>query len=156
MTGALGAGMPAALREAYLLFGQRADLTAVQDRLVPPGDLSLGSSRAMVIFRRENQNCAAWAVAAADLDFGDGGRDDPPVYESGYERLAVPEHPAWYDPGMRIRWFSAPGKLLRVDGHAPRGTLMAAGQTPADLEDLRATLPGAWNSVRWPDRELMP
>lgn len=75
------------------------------------------------------------------------------MIESAYEQLAVPEYPAWYGRGITVRWFSAPGKLLRMDGRGPRGTLVAGGKTPADLEYLRATIPGAWNSVQWPDRE---
>jgi hypothetical protein len=44
----IGTGLPAALREAYLLFGQRCDLTAVQDRLVPPGDLDFDETESAV------------------------------------------------------------------------------------------------------------
>jgi hypothetical protein len=71
----IGAEPPAALREAYLLFGRRPDLTARQDRLVPPHELSVDESGTTVVFRVENQHCAAWGVALADLD-----RADPPVY----------------------------------------------------------------------------
>lgn len=71
----LGARFPAALREAYLLFGQRPDLTAVQDRLLPPRELAADDTGTTVVFRTENQHCAAWGVAVADL-----GSADPPVY----------------------------------------------------------------------------
>jgi hypothetical protein len=71
----IGAGLPAALREAYLLFGRRPDLTAVQDPLVLPGELGLDDAGNAVVFRAENQRCAAWGVAAADLS-----SPDPPVY----------------------------------------------------------------------------
>jgi hypothetical protein len=70
-----GASLPAALREAYLLFGRRPDLTAVQDRLLSPRDLALDATGTIVVFRTENQNCAAWGIAVADL-----GSTDPPVY----------------------------------------------------------------------------
>jgi hypothetical protein len=63
----IGAAPPAALREAYLLFGRRAGLTANQDPLQPPHKLSLDDSGTTVVFRVENQRCAAWGVAAADL-----------------------------------------------------------------------------------------
>jgi hypothetical protein len=69
----LGASLPAALREAYLLFGRRPDLTAVQDRLLSPRDLVRDATGTIVVFRTENQNCAAWGIAAADL-----GSTDPP------------------------------------------------------------------------------
>lgn len=35
----IGLALPAALREAYLLFGRRQDLTATQDRLIWPQNL---------------------------------------------------------------------------------------------------------------------
>jgi hypothetical protein len=56
----IGAALPAALREAYLLFGGRTDLTANQDPLLPPHKLSLDDSGTTVVFRVENQRCAAW------------------------------------------------------------------------------------------------
>ncbi len=71
----IGAELPAALREAYLLFGRRPDLTARQDRLVPPRELSFDDSGTAVVFRVENQCGAEWGVAAADL-----ASADPPVY----------------------------------------------------------------------------
>jgi hypothetical protein len=186
----IGRGLPAALREAYLLFGRRPDLTARQDRLVPPHELGLDESGTIVVFRVENQHCAAWGVATADL-----GSADPPVYvqdrdggwrpfldrvsvacvemvlsevvigrgqsgdmcelpdeliavvESSYEQMAVPEYRLWADRGITVRWFSAPGKLLRMDGRGPYCWLMAGGQTPADLEAVRAAVPGPWARV---------
>lgn len=71
----IGVELPAALREAYLLFGLRADLTAEQDRLVPAWELALDHSDAAVVFRDECQHVAEWGVAGADL-----GSADPPVY----------------------------------------------------------------------------
>ena len=68
----LGVPLPAALREAYLLFGRRADLTATQDWLMSPRELRLGDG--VLTFRMENQSCASWGVPANALD-----RDDPPV-----------------------------------------------------------------------------
>jgi hypothetical protein len=191
----IGAGLPAALREAYLLFGRRPDLTAVQDPLVPPAELGLDDAGNAVVFRVENQRCAAWGVAAADLS-----SPDPPVYvrhrggwqpflnrvsaacvemvlsevllgrrqlgdtcelpaelittvESAYGQLPVPEYPSWYDRGITVRWFSAPGKLLRMDGRGPCCWLVAGCQTLADLESIRATVPGPWVQVQWPSEE---
>jgi len=186
----IGAELPAALREAYLLFGRRPDLTARQDRLVPPREFSLDDSGTAVVFRVENQCCAAWGVATADL-----ARADPPVYvrdqdrggwepflhrvstacvemaltevlmgaaklrnacelpgelitvvESAYEQMAVPEYPLWCDRSITVRWFSAPGKLLRMDGRGPYCWLFAGGRTLADLESICATVPGPWVS----------
>jgi hypothetical protein len=77
----IGAGLPAALRESYLLFGRRSDLTARQDRLVPPFELGLDDPGSHVVFRVENQGCAEWGVAVADL-----ASADPPVYVRGRTR----------------------------------------------------------------------
>jgi hypothetical protein len=187
----IGAELPIALGEAYLLFGRRPDLTARQDRLVPPHELSLDESGTTVVFRVENQHCAAWGVAIADL-----GSADPPVYvqgpgggwepfldrvsvacvemvlsevvlvrgqfgdmcelpgeliavvESAYEQMAVPEYRLWVDRSIAVRWFSAPGKLLRMDGRGPRCWLLAGGQTLADLESIREAIPGPWARVQ--------
>jgi hypothetical protein len=68
----LGVRLPAALREAYRLFGRREDLTANQDRLVPPDKLTV--DHGMLVFREENQWVALWGVRLEDLD-----QDDPPV-----------------------------------------------------------------------------
>ena len=69
----LGAPIPGALREAYLLFGRRLDLTAAQDRLVVPERLEVDSA-GVLVFRVENQHCAWWGVSARSA-----GSDDPPV-----------------------------------------------------------------------------
>jgi hypothetical protein len=187
----IGAELPAALREGYLLFGRRADLTAEQDQLVPPAELGLDDSGTTVVFRVENQNCAEWGVAAADP-----ASADPPVYlrrvgvggwepfldrvsvacvemvlsevllgrgqlgdmcelpvelisvvESAYQQMALPEYRLWANPDVTVRWFSAPGKLLRMDGRGPGCWLVAGGETLADLRSIRATVPGPWISV---------
>jgi len=186
----IGAGLPAALREAYLLFGRRPDLTARQDRLVPAHELGLDDT-GTVVFRVENQYCAEWGVVAADL-----AGVDPPVYvrdrnlgggwepflarvsvacvetvlsevllgagrlgnacelpgelittvESVYEQMALPEYPLWCDRSIMVRWFFAPGKLLRMDGRGSYCWLFVRGRTLADLETICATIPGPWVS----------
>lgn len=190
----LGVKLPVALREAYLLFGQRSDLTAVQDRMVPPDRLRVDHPGAVMMFRVENEHCAEWGVATGE----DWNPADPPVYvrqredrrwepfldrvstacvemvlsevlfgrrrlgdmcelpaelittvESAYGQLAVPEYPSWYDRSITVRWFSAPGKLLRIDGRGAYCWLIAGGQAPADLESIRATIPGPWARVQW-------
>jgi len=72
----LGVRLPAALREAYLLFGRREDLTACQDPLVSPDHLRVDHAEAVIMFRRENEHCAEWGVAATDP----WNAEDPPVY----------------------------------------------------------------------------
>lgn len=70
----LKVGLPAALREAYGLFGRRKDLTSVQDRLLGPNGLVVDQAGEVLVFRRENQGCTCWGVPMARLD-----RPDPPV-----------------------------------------------------------------------------
>ncbi|MFI6266116.1 hypothetical protein [Micromonospora sp. NPDC051006] len=69
----MGMALPAALREAYLLFGRRRDLTAAQDRLVMPDQLRRDAD-GVLVFRVEAQHCASWGVAAEPV-----GQDDPAV-----------------------------------------------------------------------------
>jgi len=189
-----GVELPAALREAYLLFGRRPDLTSRQDRLIPPHQLGLDESGRVVVFRVENQGCAEWGMAVADLASADppvcirdrdGGDWEPfldrvsvacaemvlsevvigrghlgdmcdlpggliAMAESAYAQLALPEYRLWADRGITVRWFSAPGKLLRMDGRGPRCWLLAAGQTLADLDAIRAAIPGPWTRLHRP------
>ncbi|MBM0276240.1 hypothetical protein [Micromonospora tarensis] len=69
----IGFALPAALREAYLLFGGRRDLTAAQDNLVSPRSLDVDPD-GVLVFRVEAQSCASWGVPARAI-----GQDDPPV-----------------------------------------------------------------------------
>jgi hypothetical protein len=183
----VGVELSAALREAYLLFGRRPDLTSRQNRLIPPTS-STSMSRAVSWcsgWRTRAARSGAWQwrtwpapipVCIRDRDSGDwepfldrvsvacaemvlnevvigrghlGDMCDLPggliaVAESAYTQLALPEYRLWADRGITVRWFSAPGKLLRMDGRGPRGWLLAAGQTLADLDAIRAAIPGPW------------
>lgn len=65
-------GLPAALAEAYALFGRRDDLTRTQDRLLAPDDLRVDGD--FVVFREENQVVCEWAFRR------ETGEDDPAVY----------------------------------------------------------------------------
>ncbi|MGW3243945.1 SMI1/KNR4 family protein [Streptomyces sp. NPDC001070] len=70
----LGVALPAVMREAYRLFGRRADLTSNHDTLLGPAELHLDSSGEALVFRHENQGAASWGILVADLH-----RADPPV-----------------------------------------------------------------------------
>jgi hypothetical protein len=75
----LGVRLPAAIREAYALFGRRQDLTSVQDRLLGPDQLEVDLLTGdMLIFRVENQAVALWGVPLAAME-----RPDPPVMVAG-------------------------------------------------------------------------
>ncbi|MFE7811997.1 SMI1/KNR4 family protein [Streptomyces sp. NPDC057433] len=64
---------------------------------------------------------------------------------SRFTRVEFPEYPMWTGTeDSPVRWFSAPGRLLRLDGLSDHSWLHARGRTPADLESLCATIPGHW------------
>jgi hypothetical protein len=83
----LGLRLPAALREAYLLLGRRADLTSRHDNLLAPDEIHLDDDRGVLVFRVENQSCAYWGVRVADLD-----QDDPPVLVRPDVAAPIAEH----------------------------------------------------------------
>lgn len=68
----LGLRLPAALREACMLFGRRDDLCRNQDRLLPPDELDVRAGA--LIYQEGNQGAVHWGILAEDLD-----ADDPPV-----------------------------------------------------------------------------
>lgn len=70
----LGLRLPAALREAYALFGGRGDLTSNHDTLRAPAELYVDESGEALVFRDENQGAARWGILLSDLSL-----DDPPV-----------------------------------------------------------------------------
>lgn len=66
----LGLKLPAALREAYTLFGRRDDLTRNQDELLTPSELHVYEDA--LVYQAENQGAARWGILLSDL-----GNDDP-------------------------------------------------------------------------------
>lgn len=70
----LGVRLPAATREAYQLFGRRADLVRTQDRLLEPSKLRFDATGEVLTFRVENQYVTEWGIRASDLVV-----TDPPV-----------------------------------------------------------------------------
>lgn len=82
----LGLRLPAALREAHLLLGNRPDLTSNQDTLLPPEELYV--DRDHLVYRVENQSCAYWGVPLTALD-----QDDPPTFV--WPDAADPETAPW-------------------------------------------------------------
>ncbi|WP_433465880.1 hypothetical protein [Spirillospora sp. CA-128828] len=71
---ALGIRLPAAVREAYALFGRRFDLHSNMQHLLSPGEFYIDDRKEALVFREENQGAASWGVLLTDL-----GRPDPPV-----------------------------------------------------------------------------
>ncbi|MGV9354818.1 SMI1/KNR4 family protein [Streptomyces misionensis] len=186
--GDLGFELPAALREGYALVGRRDDLTRQQDPLVPPSGLYVDDALGgVLVFRRENQDCASWAIPLDRIE-----QDDPPVVveshlgwvpfldrmslawvelvlseslfgtdslydacelpdalvpslQARYSRVDLPDYPMWASADdSPVRWYAAGGRLLRRDGPQDHCWIHARGHTPADLEMIRADLPGRW------------
>ncbi|MFE2154473.1 SMI1/KNR4 family protein [Streptomyces lavendulae] len=71
----LGVRLPAALREAYLLFGRRRDLTSNHDVLLSPAELYVDDAKEALVFRHENQGTASWGILLDSLQ-----DDDPAVF----------------------------------------------------------------------------
>ncbi|MFI6285808.1 SMI1/KNR4 family protein [Streptomyces sp. NPDC051018] len=71
----LGVRLPAALREAYLLFGRRRDLTSNHDVLLGPAQLYVDDAKEALVFRHENQGAASWGILLDSLQ-----DDDPAVF----------------------------------------------------------------------------
>ncbi|MGE7388194.1 SMI1/KNR4 family protein [Streptomyces sp. NPDC004126] len=71
----LGVRLPTALREAYLLFGRRRDLTSNHDVLLGPTELYVDDAKVALVFRHENQGAVSWGILLDSLQ-----DDDPAVF----------------------------------------------------------------------------
>ncbi|MFB7245544.1 hypothetical protein CW362_09170 [Streptomyces populi] len=186
--GDLGFELPAVLRQGYALFGRRDDLTRRQDPLVLPAGLCVDDALdGVLVFRRENQDCASWGIPLARIEqddppvvveshqgwipfldrmslawvelvlseslFGTGSRYDAcelpdalmPNLHARYTRVGLPDHPMWAsEEDSPVRWYAAPGRLVRRDGLQDQSWIHAHGHTISDLETIREELPGPW------------
>lgn len=73
----LGVRLPAAVREAYRMFGRRDDLTSANGTLLSPSRLDYDETRQLLVFRAAHQGLEYYAVSLADPY-----REDPPVFRS--------------------------------------------------------------------------
>lgn len=103
----LGLVLPVALREAYALFGRRRELTAVQDRFLPPQDLRVEDE--VLVYRVEAQGVFAWGVRLEDL-----ATDDPPVVR--LSRGTTPGSQPWADRLTNDVVRAALAELVQPDG----------------------------------------
>ncbi|MFI8964481.1 SMI1/KNR4 family protein [Streptomyces sp. NPDC053493] len=72
-----------------------------------------------------------------------------------FTHAELPDYPMWTGPEEApVRWFSAPGKLLRLDGQGDRSWLHVRGRTAAALESITATVPGPWARGYFPLPEV--
>lgn len=68
-----------------------------------------------------------------------------PALHALHARLPLPDHPMWASwEESPIRWYAAPGRLLRHDGLGNLCWLHATARTPAGLDALHADLPAGW------------
>src|SRR4051812_13748483 len=70
----LGFKLPAALREAYMLFGRRTDLCGTMNFLQPPDQLDTYEDTGLLTYHAENQGAWERYIRPADLYV-----EDPPV-----------------------------------------------------------------------------
>ncbi|SEL81463.1 hypothetical protein [Streptacidiphilus jiangxiensis] len=68
-----------------------------------------------------------------------------PNLRTGYARVDLPDHPMWASKDdSPVRWYAAPGRLVRRDGVQDQSWIHAHGRTLADLDSIREELPGPW------------
>ncbi|MFE2326042.1 SMI1/KNR4 family protein [Streptomyces sp. NPDC059385] len=69
-----------------------------------------------------------------------------------YERVALPDYPMWTgDDDSPVRWYSAPGLLLRQDGLTAYSWLHVRGRSLAHLTAVCSSVPGLW--AQWQGTE---
>ncbi|MFK0194642.1 SMI1/KNR4 family protein [Kitasatospora sp. NPDC090308] len=122
----LGLRLPAALREAHRLIGNRPDLTGNHDTLLPPAELYV--DRGCLVHRVENQSCAYWGIPLAAL-----GQDDPPTV--GWPDVA-PSVPLEITP-WTARFSTECLSVVLTEPLLDEDAYVDAGEVdPADLADL--------------------
>jgi len=68
-----------------------------------------------------------------------------------FQRVQLPDYPMWTGPeDFPVRWFSAPGKLLRQDGLGVHSWLHVRGRTRADVDAICEIVPARW-SLGYPE-----
>ncbi|MFF5536006.1 SMI1/KNR4 family protein [Streptomyces cinerochromogenes] len=144
----LGLRLPTALREAYLLFGRRQDLTSNHDALLGPAQLHVDRAGEALVFRHENQGAASWGILLGSLqdadedlcDFFDPDDDSVETLEANSVQLPLPVYPIG-EKENGTRWFLGQDVLLRHDGGM---AILARGRTAGDLDRVRDLIPGDW------------
>jgi hypothetical protein len=88
----LGRDLPAAVREAYRLCGDHAELTGSEHVLLAADELYVDETGTVLVFREEQQGAARWGVRRCDLD-----DPDPPVVYTLAVADAPPRWERWLD-----------------------------------------------------------
>ncbi|MFD7830939.1 SMI1/KNR4 family protein [Kitasatospora sp. NPDC059803] len=136
--GRLGLRLPAALREAYRLFGRREDLTGNHNRLLAPEELFV--LEGALVYQEENQACVHWGVLLADLD-----QDDPPTV--GRLDLADKSAERW-EP-WEERFSTAAAAMVMVEKLLQDDELSVFAESGAEVPEGLAELPRLGRGCRW-------
>ncbi|MEU3565525.1 SMI1/KNR4 family protein [Kitasatospora sp. NPDC006786] len=134
----LGLRLPVALREAYRLFGRRADLTSSQDVLLTPDELHVLDGA--LVYRAENQGCAHWGVPLDALD-----REDPPTV--GRLDLADKSQERW-EP-WEERFSTAAAAMAMTEKLLEEHELTDFLELEDELPDGLVELPALGRNFRW-------
>ncbi len=145
----LGFVLPSALREGFLLLGSRDDLTRNQDPLLEPTGLFVEDG--VLVFRRENQDCAWWGISLDEVE-----QDDPPVVvqsPDGWIPFLDRMSTAWVELVLSETLFAdaAPGRGLHDACELPSSSLPAleAAFTRVDVPDYPMWVGPDDSPVRW-------
>ncbi|MEU6019699.1 SMI1/KNR4 family protein [Streptomyces sp. NPDC047515] len=137
----LGLCLPTALREAYLLFGRRTDLTSNHDTLLTPEELYVADGA--LVYRVENQGCASWGIALEDL-----AQDDPgTVIRVDLADKSQERWEAWESSLSTACVAMVMSEVvLSEDGFTDYLEMEDDG---TELEELFQELPGVGRDLRW-------
>ncbi|MFD7880375.1 SMI1/KNR4 family protein [Streptomyces sp. NPDC059766] len=136
----LGVPLPAALREAYGLFGRRSDLTSNHDTLLGPDQLYVADGA--LVYQTENQGAAFWGVLLTDLE-----QDDPATVMR--LDLADKSQERWepWEPALSTAFVSmVMSELMQLDDGL---TDHAEADEDLDLAGTFTELPAVGRSLRW-------
>ncbi|MFD9397083.1 SMI1/KNR4 family protein [Streptomyces sp. NPDC060000] len=68
-----------------------------------------------------------------------------PDLHARFARVGLPDYPMWAsEADSPVRWYAAPGRLVRRDGLGNHSWIHAHASTAADLAAIREELPGPW------------
>ncbi|MER7585284.1 SMI1/KNR4 family protein [Kitasatospora sp. NPDC097691] len=130
--------LPAALREAYRLFGRRADLTSNHDVLLTPDELYVLDGA--LVYRAENQGCAHWGVL-----LGDVGHEDPPTVM----RLDLADKSREHWEPWEERFSTAAAVMAMAEKLLEDDELTDVSDLGDELRDGLRELPALGRGCRW-------
>jgi hypothetical protein len=123
----LGAALPAAVREAYLRFGLRQEITALWTLLIPPCELRMVHD-VLVVWIYELMGIR-WGIRRADF-----GIENPPVVVDPRADENPPRGAQWLETGERFVQFFVGRALMEAIDSSRYGTI---ADVDLNLEHLR-------------------